>query len=123
MPADARSVRHVAAQFRRSRPLIMTGARAVITKGAMQVKKQMQSEARGVARAPGMPSAITFDLATLPTQLGFEVGPEKGGAGSLALLYYGNSRTGARLKDPAFALQREAIEIERQLTALMVRAT
>ena len=123
MPVDARSVRHEADRFARSRPLIMTGARGVVAKGAVNVKTQMRREAQGVAHAPALPSAITFDLTVLPTTVGFEVGPVKGGAGSLALLYYGNRNTGARLKDPAFALQREAIEIERQLTALMVRAT
>ena len=92
-------------------------------KGAVNVKKQMQSEAKGIRHAPAMPSAITFDLRTLPTELGFEVGPVEGGAGSLALLYYGNSRTGAVIKDPMFALTREAFEIERHLLALMLRVT
>ena len=123
MPADTRSIHHEAGRFKRAKPLIMTGARAVVAKGALNVKNQMRREAQGVAHAPGMPSAITFDVRYLPTAVGFEVGPEKGAAGSLALLYYGNSRAGARLKDPAFALQREATEIERQLTALMARGT
>lgn len=119
MPANVRDVRAEAKRLADASPRIQREGYAIVKRGAVEVKKQMRSEARGVAHAPGMPAAISFDMVQTNLSLGFEVGPVKGGAGSLALLYYGNSKTGAVLKDPAFALERQGEETTRRLLSLV----
>ena len=89
--------------------------RQVIQKGALNIKQQMQREAAGVAHAPGFPSAITFETKIAANGVEAEIGPVKGGAGSLALLYFGNSKTGPRLPDPVIALNKEAQATEQFL--------
>ena len=83
---------------------VVLAQRQVVKKGALNVKKRLQDEAQGVAHAPGFPRSITFDVELQGDELVAEIGPEKGGSGSLALLYLGNSKTGARLPEPMLSL-------------------
>ncbi|NUO35447.1 MAG: hypothetical protein HOQ27_10350 [Dermatophilaceae bacterium] len=83
-------------------------ARAVIQKGLLNIKNQLRREAQGVAHAPGLPSTITYETRERGGAIEGEVGPVKGGAGSLALLYFGNSKSGPRLPDPMVAAEAEA---------------
>jgi hypothetical protein len=87
---------------------VVLAQRQVVKKGALNVKKRLQDEAQGVAHAPGFPRSITFDVELQGDELVAEIGPEKGGSGSLALLYLGNSKTGARLPEPMLAADAEA---------------
>lgn len=87
---------------------VILAQRAVVKKGALNVKKRLQAEAQGVAHAPGFPRAITFDVELTGDEIVADIGPEKGGAGSLALLYLGNSNTGPRLPEPMLAADTEA---------------
>ena len=87
---------------------VVLAQRQVVKKGALNVKKRLQDEAQGVAHAPGFPRSITFDVELQGDELVAEIGPEKGGSGSLALLYLGNSKTGARLPEPMLAADKEA---------------
>lgn len=121
MPADVRSIKAEVALLSRAVVAIPVASRAVVQRGALEVKKQMQAEAKGIAHAPGLPSAITYETKIAGGGLEFEVGPVEGGAGSLALLYYGNSKTGPVIKDPKFALEREADQITKRLSDLVER--
>ena len=87
---------------------VVLAQRQVVKKGALNVKKRLQDEAQGVAHAPGFPRAITFDVELTGDEIVADIGPEKGGAGSLALLYLGNSKTGPTLPDPMLAADKEA---------------
>ena len=87
---------------------VTLAARQVVKKGAVNVKKRLQSEASGVEHAPGLPRAISFDVELSGDEIVADIGPETGGAGSLALLYLGNSKTGPRLPDPVLAADSEA---------------
>lgn len=87
---------------------VVLAQRQVVKKGALNVKKRLQAEAQGVAHAPGFPRAITFDVELTGDEIVADIGPEKGGAGSLALLYLGNSKTGPRLPEPMLAADTEA---------------
>lgn len=87
---------------------VVLAQRQVVQKGALNVKKRLQAEAQGVSHAPGFPRSITFDVELKGDEIAAEIGPEKGGAGSLALLYLGNSKTGPRLPDPMLAADAEA---------------
>ena len=87
---------------------VILAHRQVVKRGALNVKKRLQAEAQGVAHAPGFPRAITFDVELTGDEIVADIGPEKGGAGSLALLYLGNSKTGPRLPEPMLAADAEA---------------
>lgn len=85
---------------------VRAAARPVVTKAAVNVKNRMRQEASGHKHAPNLPSAISYDLTD--GGLGFECGPERGKAGSLAFYYFGNSKIGASIPDPVIALRDEA---------------
>lgn len=87
---------------------VILAQRQVVKKGALNVKRRLQAEAQGVAHAPGFPRSITFDVEMQGPEIVADIGPEKGGAGSLALLYLGNSKTGPRLPEPMLAADAEA---------------
>jgi hypothetical protein len=89
------------------------GVRKVVRKGAQNVKDRLRREASGVSHAPALPRDITYDVELQGDDVVAEIGPltKAGGgtgAGSLALLYLGNSRTGPRLPEPMLAADAEA---------------
>jgi len=86
---------------------VMREVEAVTSKGALNIKQQLQREAQGIRHAPGLPAAIDYDLSTGSDFVQAEIGPREGGAGSLAFFYYGNSKIGPQLPDPMIALEAE----------------
>lgn len=111
---DMSEVFKLAADLGRTERLVVE-VRGVIQKGALNLKKKLQREASGVAHAPGLPRAINYDTKFSNDGVEAEIGPVKGGAGSLAFLYFGNSKTGPRLPDPQIALASEALATEEWL--------
>ena len=87
---------------------VVLAQRAVVKKGALNVKKQLQTEADGHPHAARMPQAITFDVELDGKEIVADIGPEKGGVGSLAFYWLGNSRTAPVLPDPMLAADKEA---------------
>lgn len=81
-------------------------ARPVVQRGAQNIKEQLQAEARG-SRHFRLERAISYDI----EDDGFaaEIGPEKGGAGSLAnIAYFGGANGGGgTVPDPRAALDAE----------------
>ena len=105
---DFSEVENLAESLKAAPRKAVVDARAVIQKGALNIKQQLQREASGVAHAPDLPRAITYDTRETAAGIVAEIGPLEGGAGSLALLYFGNSRSGPRLPDPKIAVEAEA---------------
>lgn len=95
---------------------------AVTTKGALNIKNELRSEAEGVKHAPALPASITYDVTKSALGVEAQIGPREGGAGSLALLYFGNSKSGPRLPDPMGALEREAVRYVEALAAVVQAA-
>lgn len=87
---------------------VVLAQRQVVKKGALNVKKQLQAEADGHPHAARMPQAITFDVELDGNEVVADIGPEKGGVGSLAFYWLGNSRTAPVLPDPMLAADKEA---------------
>lgn len=110
---DASELRAFAATVGRGTERVSKDVDGIIRKGALQVKKQLQAEAQGVAHAPGFPASITYEVNASARGVEAEIGPREGGAGSLALLYFGNSKSGPRLPDPKGALDRESSNVEK----------
>lgn len=112
MDVDTRDLDRLVADLERSRRDAVKSIRPVMQRTMVDAKRDLQSEASGVAHAPQLPGSISYDTRELRSSIVAEIGPKEGGVGSLALLYFGNSKTGPRLKDPLFAMKRQAIKAE-----------
>lgn len=95
-------------------------AEKVILKGAMNLKKDLQSQMSRSRHFKGITSSITFDHDGLTA----EVGPEKGAGsgGALAnIAYFGSSRGGGTVEAPEEALAREMPNLEKYLLEAVVK--
>ena len=91
-------------------PRDVTGRlRAVVEKGAHNIMTQHREE-MGASRAFGQIARfITYDIREGVSGVEAEIGPVKGGWGSLAnIAYFGTWKGGGGVKDPAGALEAEA---------------
>jgi len=85
----------------------------VVKKGAQNVKDDLQAEARKSRHFRGFAPGISYDM---KGDFEAEIGPTKGRPGSLAnIAYFGTSRGGGTVEEPAEALQREIPEFEKRL--------
>ena len=93
--------------------------RPILERSKNMLVSRLQQEATGRKTAPRLPQAITGNLFNGGT--GYEVGPRRGGPGSLAFKYYGNSKVNAVLPDPIIALHAEADRVTALMAAALVR--
>lgn len=91
----------------------------VVQASGEAIKKQMRAEA-GASRHFRMASTITSELKASASGFEVEVGPEKRGAGSLAVIAYfgGRHGGGATVPDPRGAMDAEAPNLEDALGKL-----
>lgn len=95
-------------------------AAAVMKKAAVNIKKQMQAEASAAGPSGARLSrTINFDVKSEGGGITAEIGPRRGHAGSLALLYFGNSKTGPQIPDPMGALDAEYPNLKSYLQKLI----
>ncbi len=92
----------------------------VLSKGALNVKKQLQKEA-GQSRHFRIARHISYDIIRDAAGLEAEIGPEKTGAGNLAnIAYFGGARGGGgSLPDPQGALDEEQPRFVKALERLV----
>lgn len=102
---------------------VMPEIRKVVSKGALNVKNQMQSEAAG-SRHFKFASTINYDLTGNAVMAEAEIGPRKLGAGNLAnIAYFGGSRGGGgTVPDPEGAMNAEASGFESALADVIADA-
>lgn len=112
MDADTRELRALAVDLGKAPATVFPKIRAVVQRTMVDTKKDLQAEADGVEHAPGLPATISYETREMAGGIAAEIGPRTGGAGSLAFLYYGNSKTGPVLKDPLFAMARNAAKAD-----------
>lgn len=125
---DAREVRALHHDLTQAHKSIGPHVVRVVEKAAVNIKKQMQAEARGSKSFRGFAPAISYDIkargAFGGAEVEAEIGPEKGSPGSLAnIAYFGTSRGGGTVPDPRGALDAEAPNVERFLGELLERFT
>lgn len=110
----ADDLRTFAADLGRARLSAIPAIRAVVAKGAVNVKTQMRADAAKSAHF-AIATTISYDLAV--GGLAAEIGPVTGGAGSLANIAYfgGVNGGGGTLPDPQLALDAEAPKFEQAL--------
>ena len=101
--------------------------KAVVERGALNIKKQLVAEMQRSPHFKGVARGISYDMRTVG---GFgggaieaEIGPESSGPGALAnVAYFGTSRGGGTVPDPQGALEAEAPNVEKYLTDLIEKA-
>lgn len=98
-------------------------AKKVLSKGAVNIKKQLVSEANR-SRHFRFGRTISYDFVPAGDGLSVEIGPTPGGAGSLAgFAYFGGAHGGGgTVPDPQGALEAEAPNVERYLADLIDKA-
>ena len=123
MAVDASELRALIADLREAPKLVRREARAVISKGALNIKNQMRDE---VARSRHFRFAhtVSYDIRVSGDTIEAEIGPETGGVGSLAgFAYFGGvNGGGGTVPDPQGALDAEAPNVEKYLDALITKA-
>lgn len=124
MSIDASGIHQLAGAFRSVN--IVPEVRQVVSKGALKVKNQLQSEAQGSKHFGRIVETVNYDLDVGGDFVEAEIGPDKsvmtqrsksrgnrsgsdGSAASLAgIAYFGGSRGGGNtLPDPLIALRAE----------------
>lgn len=73
--------------------------RPVVSRGALNIKKDLQADAQGHPHSPAFPSAISYDTTATKSEIRAEIGPDKDKAqGALGnILYFGTSKNPAVL--------------------------
>lgn len=97
MVIDAQQLRALSADITKAGAKVLPDVEKVVFKGAMNVKKRMQEEAKSSRSFKGITPSIDFDLTAGPNGVEAEIGPRHGPgeAGNLAnIAYFGTSRGG-----------------------------
>ncbi len=115
---DASEVRALAIDLSNVGRSIDPKVRAVISRGALNIKRQMVAEMSASPSFKGTASSISYDLTGNAFYTEAEIGPkvgegERGGLGSIA--YFGSSTGGGTVPDPQGALNAEAPKVEAAL--------
>ena len=86
--------------------------RAVVERGALNVKNGMARDAQGIGHAPAFPSSITYDMRGLSAEIGPDKTRRQGALGNI--LAFGTSKN-APVWNHLAALEREAPRFEQAL--------
>lgn len=99
-------------------------ARAVVQKGALNIKTDARRLASGLKHAPAYPASITYDTRFTPTGASAEIGPDKGRRqGALGnILEYGTTNN-APHPHMAPAAELEQPRFEKAMEDLAVKVT
>lgn len=121
---DTSEVRALVRAFEDAIPATERQVTAVVSKGALNIKREQQAAARKSKHFKGFASAISYDMRTAGAFGGgiieAEIGPTKGKPGSLAnIAYFGTSRGGGTVEDPSVALSNEEPRFISALEKLM----
>lgn len=124
---DASEVRTLAADMRNVTARLSQHVRPVVEKGAVNIKADLQEQARKSRHFAPLARAISYDI-TGGDKYEAEIGPETGRPGSLGniayfgagqgvyragprfaqVAYFGTAKGGGTVEDPSAALEREA---------------
>lgn len=123
MAVDASELRKLASDLSAAPRLVRSEARAVVSKAALNIKNQMRDEV-AKSRHFRFAHTVSYDLKVGGDTIEAEIGPETGGAGSLAgFAYFGGvNGGGGTVPDPQGALDAEAPNVEKYLDALVAKA-
>lgn len=115
---DSSEVRRLAADLSQAGARVTPAVRAVVGKGALNIKNKMVEEMRASTHFKGVARAISYDVKGNASFSEAEIGPTKGSPGSLAnVAYFGTPRGGGTVPDPQLALEAEMPNFERFINA------
>ena len=121
MDVDAAALREFAAHLDGAGKVSDREVKAVVTKGALNIKQQQQAEASTSTYFGQIARSINFDVRVSGGAIEAEIGPDKGRSPSGKLgniAYFGTSRGGGTLPDPEGALIAESSRFEQALLDL-----
>lgn len=121
--ADHSEVRAFAQQLERAAADALPEIRAVVQRGALAIKTQMQREMSESRHFRQVGRAVSYDTTMDAGGVEAEIGPRRGRPGSLAnIAYFGTSRGGGTVADPQGALDAEAPNVERHILDVLGKA-
>ncbi|GMA26197.1 hypothetical protein GCM10025864_39560 [Luteimicrobium album] len=98
------------------------GLEVVMKRAAQNIKTDMQAEFRKSTHFRGVAGHVSYDRTGFLGSVGYEIGPEVGGAGSLAgIAVNGGANGGGGTVDIDHVLEREAPNIEREVGKILDR--
>lgn len=118
---DVSELRAFAVDLQKVPDKVQRGVRPVVSKGALQIKKQLASEMGGSSHFGQIKGSVSYDIKVGGDGIEAEIGPDKGrGGGALAnVAYFGTSRGGGTVPDPSGALAAESSRFEAALSKLL----
>jgi len=119
---DTSELRALAAKLTDSTRGVERDVRQVVSKGALNIKRQLVAEMGASAHFKGVASSITYDLSGNAYFAEAQIGPKSGpgNAGALAnIAIFGGSRGGGTVPDPKGALEREIPGFEKALSDIL----
>ena len=117
---DTSEVRKLAAELGAIPPQTMPQVRAVLQKGALNIKNDWRARWTGLSHVPALPYSITYDTTLLATSAKAEIGPDKGKRqGALGNLIEFGSINNAPHPGGGPALAAEAPKFEKALADVL----
>lgn len=117
---DAEEARQLAVDMRRVGAKMGPQVQAVVAKAAVNIKADLTAQLKASKHFKGF-AKVSYDL--FAAGFGAEIGPTKDGAGAGAnLAYFGTSRGGGTVEEPAESLKRETTQFERWLASIAEKA-
>ena len=120
MAVDVSELRKLASDLSSAPKLVRSEARAVVSKGALNIKNQMREsfEASGNAGFRHVGRTVSYDLRTEGNELSAEIGPTKPEGALANVAIFGTPRGGGTVADPREALEAEGPRFEKALADL-----
>ena len=120
---DVTELRTLATDMARIPDTVQQGVRAVVSKGALNIKRELQMDLASSTHFSGITFSPSYDIRIDAGGVEAEIGPDKGKyGGALAnIAIFGTSRGGGTVPDPSAAMLNEADRFENALGDLFRR--
>lgn len=116
---DTSQAHKLAVDIRKAGPVAEKQLRGVVSKGALNIKKQLRREMAASRHFGQIAGLISYEITAGDASFEAEIGPQARGAGLLEnIAYFGTSRGGGTVPDPKHALAAEAPNVEKYLSKL-----
>lgn len=116
MEIDTSELRRLAVDLGKVPAAVIPEAEAVLKKGAQNLKTEMQAAFQESPHFKAVARAVSYDRVGGAREVGYEIGPTVGGAGSLAhIAVDGGANGGGASVDIDSLLPREAAAVEKYL--------
>ncbi|MEJ6544496.1 hypothetical protein PQI65_15010 [Brachybacterium paraconglomeratum] len=117
---DVSELRTLSTAMARIPDKVQRGVRPVVSKGALNIKQELQMDLASSQSFRGITFSVNYDVKVTAGGVEAEIGPDKSKyGGALAnVAIFGTSRGGGTVPDPSIALMAEADRFENALGEL-----